>query len=406
MYICSLCKLNKDMTLAYEEQQNVKKGHFKLKLHINNFNEKIKIKINKSIEDKFVDIIFDFNKLVNNHIYSHLHFKDIIIEKIKENQKENKNYKYTILKICKIKDDLRDGEIRDRYLFQTTKITSYNIIKDIYNLEYFEGLELNDNLIEDKILQKYENEITEKYNNIKNTERYKETIKYLKRNNVTDDRIKNNNELIINHVNNNGKNNISLIKEISENEDVKDLNDKYSVIRSGVIKTSGGTINLSDNLDISKLINLRCVIKMTEYIPISGGNISELNKIPELFLNKRSLLILRNNDDKCFLHCYIRKFLNPIAKNSFRITKRDKEIANEIINETNLTFENVSINEMNKIEKKIEININVFSCNKNYKNKNPVRKSKENYDKILDLLLIEDINHYIIIKNLHCFFNK
>ena len=186
----------------------LKKGHFKLKLQIDNLNEK-KIKINRSIEDKFVDMIFDFNKLKNNHIYSDLHFKDIIIEKIKENQKENKNYKNTILEICKIKDDLRDGEIGDRHSFQTTKITSYNIIKDINNLEYFEGLELNDNLIEDKILQRYENEITEKYNNIKNTERYKETIKYLKRNNVTDDRIKNNNELIINHINNNGKNNIS-----------------------------------------------------------------------------------------------------------------------------------------------------------------------------------------------------
>ena len=52
-----------------------------------------------------------------------------------------------------------------------------------------------------------------------------------------------------------------------------------------------------------------------------------------------------------FLYCYIKKFLNPITKNSFRITKMDKEIANEIINKTNLTFENVSINEMNKIEK-------------------------------------------------------
>ena len=133
--------------------------------------------------------------------------------------------------------------------------------------------------------------------------------------------------------------------------DVKNLNDNYSVIRLGVIKTSGGTINLTDNLDISKVISLRCVIKMTECTPISGGNISELNKIPELFLNKRSLLILKNNDDKCFLYCYIRKFLNLITKNSFRITKRDKGIANEIINEANLTFENVSINEMDKIEK-------------------------------------------------------
>ena len=89
-------------------------------------------------------------------------------------------------------------------------------------------------------------------------------------------------------------------------------------------------------------------------------------------------------------------------RNRFRITKRDRELADKIINETNLSFENVSINEMNKIKKKLGVNINVFSCNKNYK-KNPVRKSRENYDKILDVLLIEDIKHYIIIKNLHCF---
>ena len=39
---------------------------------------------------------------------------------------------------------------------------------------------------------------------------------------------------------------------------------------------------------------------MTEYTPISGGNVTELNKIPDLFLNKRSLLVLKNNDNKCF----------------------------------------------------------------------------------------------------------
>ena len=138
---------------------------------------------------------------------------------------------------------------------------------------------------------------------------------------------------------------------------------------------------------------------MSEYNPISGG--SEFNKIPELFLNKKSLLILRNNDNKCFLYCYIREFLNPITKNRFRITKKDKELANKITNETNLDFENVSISEIDKIEKKLQVNVNVFSCNKNYKNKIPVRKSRTDYDKTLDLLLIEGINHYIIIKNLY-----
>ena len=115
-------------------------------------------------------------------------------------------------------------------------------------------------------------------------------------------------------------------------------------------------------------------------------------------------MVLRTNDDnRCFLYCYTREFLNPITKNRFRITKRDKELANKLINETNLNFENVSISEIDRIEKKLKVNVNVFSCNKNYKNKNPARESRENYDKILDLLLIEDINHYILIKNLRCF---
>ena len=109
--------------------------------------------------------------------------------------------------------------------------------------------------------------------------------------------------------------------------------------------------NMKSGETNTKIYNYAWLIKLTECIPISGGNISELNKVPDLFLNKRSLLILKNNNDKYFLYCYIRKFLDPITKNSFRITKKDKEIANRIINETNLTFENVSINEMNKIEK-------------------------------------------------------
>ena len=87
VYMCSLCELEGDLSLNPEEQYNVMKGHFNLKSHLDNFNEKIKIKINKSIEDKFVDIIFGFNELKNNHIYSDLHFKEII----KENQKKIKS---------------------------------------------------------------------------------------------------------------------------------------------------------------------------------------------------------------------------------------------------------------------------------------------------------------------------
>ena len=177
VYICSLCNLENDLSLRSEEYYNVMKGHFKLKSHIDNFNEKIKIKINKSIEDKFVDIIFDFKKLNNYHIYSDLHFKEIIKEKIKENQKKNKKYKYTILKIFKYRDYVT--KIKDKV--DTIKIKSHDIIKDIDNLEYFEGLNLNKELMEDKLLYKYQDEITEEERSIMNSEKYKNIIKYLKK---------------------------------------------------------------------------------------------------------------------------------------------------------------------------------------------------------------------------------
>ena len=88
-YICSLCDLEWYSSLITLDQSDVKKGHFKLKLHIDDFNKNVKIKINKSIEDKFIDIIFNFKNLRNTHIYGDLYLKEIM-KKINENKKERK----------------------------------------------------------------------------------------------------------------------------------------------------------------------------------------------------------------------------------------------------------------------------------------------------------------------------
>ena len=286
----------------------------------------------------------------------------------------------------------------------TVKITSHDIIKSIDNLEYLEHNNLDLRLPEDKSFLKYGSDVVIKdYNEFIKRSDYKKVIRYLKDNNIDETLIHKHILIIYDYLNSNDKINLETLKKIIINLEIyrKSITDnkEYTELIDKA-RQYDEPIAINDNQGIG---HLRCVIKMAEYTPISGGNITELNKIPDLFLNKRSLLKLRNNENKCFLYCYIREFLNPITRNRFRITRKDKELADKVINETNLTFENVSINEMNNIEKKLEVNINVFSCNKNYKNNNPVRKSRENYDKILDLLLIEDINHYIVIKNLHCF---
>ena len=58
---------------------------------------------------------------------------------------------------------------------------------------------------------------------------------------------------------------------------------------------------------------------------------------------------------------------------------------------------------MNEIEKLLEVNIHVFGCDKKLNSKKIIRKSKSDFDKDLDLLLINNIKHYILIKDLNKF---
>ena len=150
--------------------------------------------------------------------------------------------------------------------------------------------------------------------------------------------------------------------------------------------------------------NTRLVIKMSESQLFASGNALEISKIPDMFFKKKNLIIIKNlNESKCLLWCYIRKFLNPIEKNVSRINKKDIEISKELIDEFNIDFENVSLGKIDEIENFLECNIHVFGCNKDFNGKKILKKSLKNYDKNLDLLLIDEINHYILIKNINIF---
>ena len=75
------------------------------------------------------------------------------------------------------------------------------------------------------------------------------------------------------------------------------------------------------------------------------------------------------------------KFKNVITNNTSRITKKDLVIAEEIIDECNMDFENVSLEELDKIENLLKANIHIFGCNEKFNSKKIVRKSKFNFDK-------------------------
>ena len=152
---------------------------------------------------------------------------------------------------------------------------------------------------------------------------------------------------------------------------------------------------------IMTIQNSRLIVKISECDIFSGGG--KIDKIPEIFSKKRNLLIIKNDDNKCFLYCYVRIFKNVITSKAFRITKRDLLITEEIMEECNMDFDNVSLDELDKIENLLKVNIHIFGCDKFFNSKKIIRKSKSDFDKDLDLLLIDDIKHYILIKNINKF---
>ena len=92
---------------------------------------------------------------------------------------------------------------------------------------------------------------------------------------------------------------------------------------------------------IMTIQNSKLIVKISEFDIFSGGN--EIDKIPELFFKKRNLLIIKNDDNECFLYCYIRKFKNVITNNASRISKKDLLIVEEVVDEYNMDFENFSL---------------------------------------------------------------
>ena len=205
------------------------------------------------------------------------------------------------------------------------------------------------------------------------------------------------------------------IDDINNIDKLKIKNNRNDLDLINIGKSEIAEHNAEDNLEqlnilsmhedydssIMTIQNSRLIVKISECDIFSAGN--EIDKIPELFFKKRNLLIMRNDDNKCFLYCYIRKFKNVITNNVSRISKKDLSIAEEIIDECDMDFENVSLDGLDKIEKLLEINIHIFGCNKKFNSKKIIRKSKSDFDKDLDLLLIDEIKHYILIKNINKF---
>ena len=99
-YQCLICNFKIDLShITPIAHTLVIKDHFDLKFHKDDVNQNLTISVKKSIEDKFIDIIFSFGITLKNAFYRDSYFKKLFLNTILKNQKEGQNYKYTILMI-------------------------------------------------------------------------------------------------------------------------------------------------------------------------------------------------------------------------------------------------------------------------------------------------------------------
>ena len=117
----------------------------------------------------------------------------------------------------------------------------------------------------------------------------------------------------------------------------------------------------------------------------------------------KGLINLKNKDNECFRWCHIR-YLNPQGKDPQRIKKSDKHYIK------NLDYQGIkfpiTIKQINKIEKKNSIRINVFGYEQ--KQPYPIYISNEKYEDHMELLLItkDENKHYVLIKDFNKFMHQ
>lgn len=130
------------------------------------------------------------------------------------------------------------------------------------------------------------------------------------------------------------------------------------------------------------------------YKPLKGKSYIPL---PKELANKKAIINMKNDDDQCFKWCVTRA-LNPVERDSENITKILRKQA-ETLTWEGIEFP-VAVNEnvISRFEKNNDISVNVFGYEKDVY---PLHISKQQHDKLVDLLLISDgkKKHYCWIKN-------
>ncbi|GFQ93384.1 uncharacterized protein TNCT_369411 [Trichonephila clavata] len=139
--------------------------------------------------------------------------------------------------------------------------------------------------------------------------------------------------------------------------------------------------------------NVKNELKIAIYKPLAAASYIPL---PPKLKNKKAILNIKNEDQRCFLWCVL-AHLHPVEANANRVSTYLK-FQNELCTK-NLTFP-TPLNQIECFEEKNKISINVFGFEKEIF---PLKITTKDFDKHVNLLLIsnQEKRHYCLIKSLN-----
>ena len=144
----------------------------------------------------------------------------------------------------------------------------------------------------------------------------------------------------------------------------------------------------------------RLEINTVAYKPLKGKSYIP---VPEKLAAKKAIINMKNEDDECFKWCVTRA-LNSVEDHPERITTELREQA-KLLDWNGIEFPvAVDENVIRRFERNNNVSVNIFGYDDDNENVHPLINSKNESEKVIDLLLISNgaTKHYCWIKN----FNK
>ena len=150
-------------------------------------------------------------------------------------------------------------------------------------------------------------------------------------------------------------------------------------------------IREKSGLVLSEILYLN--IHWIRYAPLSG---SAWTPLPKFLQNKKAIINVKNNDNRCFAYA-IAAALHPISrtKHPYRPEQYEEFFEEEGLNDIQYPVNPI---EMQEIEEKLHININLFGFYDDIgKARFPMYISKQNFEQTVDLIYFNE--HYAWIKD-------